>query len=68
MVTSRRDLTNNLILSCLLFAVLGGMTWAVRGSSGYGGWLGSAFAGVTWETAWWFVARNPSVYSMRFNQ
>ncbi len=60
MTTSRRDLTNDLILPCLLFAVLGGMTWAVRGSSGYGGWLGCTFAGVTWGTAWWFIARDRS--------
>jgi hypothetical protein len=56
---SGRDLTHNLILPTLLFAVLGGMTWAVRGCSGFGASAGCIFAGVTWGTAWWFIARDP---------
>ncbi len=58
MIPPKRNLTNDLLLPCLLFAVLGGMTWAVRGSSGYGGWIGCTFAGVTWGTAWWFISRD----------
>ncbi len=56
--TQQQDLANDLLLPCLLFAVLGGMTWAIRGCSGYGAWEGCIFAGVTWGTAWWFIARN----------
>ena len=55
-----RDLTHDLVLPTLLFAALGGMTWAIRGCSGYGGSMGCVFAGVTWGTAWWFIARDPS--------
>ncbi|MGO8926825.1 MAG: hypothetical protein ACLQU3_08045 [Limisphaerales bacterium] len=54
-----RDLTHDLLLPTLLFAALGGMTWAVRGCSGFGGEMGCIFAGVTWGTAWWFIAREP---------
>src|SRR5205823_13581887 len=54
-----RDLTHDLILPALLFAALGGMVWAVRGCSGFGAMQGCIFAGVTWGTAWWFIARDP---------
>ncbi|NLF56011.1 MAG: hypothetical protein GX580_00055, partial [Candidatus Hydrogenedens sp.] len=53
----QRDLTHDLVLPTLLFAALGGMTWAVRGCSGYGAMAGCMFAGVGWGTAWWFIAR-----------
>lgn len=56
----RRDLTHDLFFPTLLFAALGAMTWAVRGCSGYGGSMGCIFAGVTWGTAWWFIARDPA--------
>jgi hypothetical protein len=56
---SQRDLTHDLVLPTLLFAALGAMTWAVRGCSGFGGTNGCIFAGVTWGTAWWFIARKP---------
>jgi hypothetical protein len=47
------------VLPTLLFASLGGMTWAVRGCSGFGAVAGCVFAGVTWGAAWWFVAQSP---------
>ncbi len=56
---------HNLILPTLLFAALGGMTWAVRGCSGYGAVNGCVFAGVTWGAAWWFIARDPSARQSR---
>lgn len=56
--TSRRDLAHDLLLPTLLFAALGGMTWAVRGCSGFGGSDGCIFAGVMWGAAWWFIARD----------
>ena len=54
-----RNLANDLVLPTLLFAALGGMTWAVRGCSGFGALNGCVFAGVTWGAAWWFIAREP---------
>ncbi len=57
---NERDLTHDLVLPTLLFAALGGMTWAVRGCSGYGASAGCIFAGVTLGAAWWFIARDPS--------
>jgi hypothetical protein len=60
MNNSQRDLLHDLFLPTLLFATLGGMTWAVRGSSGFGAMNGCVFAGVTWGAAWWFIARDPS--------
>ncbi|MDZ4859648.1 MAG: hypothetical protein SGI88_11765 [Candidatus Hydrogenedentes bacterium] len=64
---SARNLKNDLVLPTLLFAALGAMSWAVRGSSGYGGSDGCIFAGVLWGTAWWFIAREPrAVQSRRY--
>ncbi|MBU6399726.1 MAG: hypothetical protein KGS61_05360 [Verrucomicrobia bacterium] len=57
--THSRRLGQDLVLPTLLFAALGGMTWAVRGCSGYGGMDGCLFAGVTWGAAWWFISRQP---------
>ncbi len=54
------DLVHDFFLPILLFAALGGMTWAVRGSSGYGSAKGCIFAGLMWGAAWWFIARNPA--------
>src|SRR5271157_2735647 len=56
---SPRDLTHDLILPALFFAALGGLGWAVRGCSGFGGMDGCIFAGVLWGAAWWFIAREP---------
>lgn len=66
MTESRRlDLAHDLILPTLLFAALGGMTWAVRGSSGFGTVWGCVFAGVMWGVAWWYLAREPSAEQSR---
>ncbi|HET6323147.1 MAG TPA: hypothetical protein VFG04_00495 [Planctomycetaceae bacterium] len=56
---SRTDLVRDLVLPTLLFTALGGMTWAVRGCAGFGAWKGCVFAGVTWGTAWWYLAHDP---------
>ena len=61
------DLLHDLILPTVLFAALGGMTWAVRGCSGYGALAGCTFAGVTWGAAWWYIARdNAAAQSRRY--
>jgi hypothetical protein len=56
---TRHSLAQDLVLPMLLFGAIGGMTWAVRGSSGFGAAAGCIFAGVTLGTAWWFIARDP---------
>ena len=51
----RHVLAHDLLLPTLLFAALGGMTWAVRGCSGFGAVPGCIFmAGV----AWWHLLGN----------
>jgi hypothetical protein len=55
-----KDLANNLVLPTILFAALGGMSWAVRGTRGFGGGAGCIFAGVLWGVAWWYLARSTS--------
>lgn len=60
MNSRRNDLTHNLMLPTLLFAALGGMSWAVRGCSGFGGSAGCIFAGVLWGAAWWYLAYDPA--------
>jgi hypothetical protein len=55
----RTSLTTDLFLPVLLFGALGGMTWAVRGCSGFGSVLGCVFAGLTWGVAWWYIAQVP---------
>jgi hypothetical protein len=62
---ARADLAHNLFLPTLLFVCLGAMAWAVRGCSGFGGMDGCIFAGVTWGTAWWFIAQQPDSRPLR---
>jgi hypothetical protein len=57
--STRPDLANDLVLPTVLFAALGGMSWAVRGCRGFGGGAGCIFAGVLWGAAWWYCAREP---------
>ncbi len=52
----RRGLVEDLVLPTLMFTALGGMTWAIRGCSGFGASAGCIFAGVTWGAAWWYLA------------
>ena len=56
---SRHDFVHDLVLPTVLFAALGAMNWAVRGTRGFGGGAGCIFAGVMWGAAWWFCARDP---------
>ena len=59
------NLADDLILPVVLFMALGAMTWAVRGSSGFGAVNGCVFAGATWGTAWWFISRVPAGHQPR---
>ena len=54
----RCDLTHDLFLPTLLFMAMGGMTWAVRGCSGYGSTAGCIFAGVMWGAGWWYLSHD----------
>jgi hypothetical protein len=54
----RQDLAHDFVLPALLFAVLGAMTWAVRGCAGAGGMNAHVAPGLTWGAAWWFLARD----------
>ncbi len=63
--TRTSGLLHDLVLPTFLFAALGGMTWAVRGCSGYGAVNGCVFAGVTWGAGWWFIARDPGAKQSR---
>jgi hypothetical protein len=64
-ISGTADLAHHLVLPTILFMALGGMTWAVRGCSGFGAMNGCVFAGVTWGAAWWFIARDPSRHQTR---
>ena len=57
--------TYDLFLPTAMFGALGGMTWAVRGCSGFGAVAGCLFAGVMWGTAWWYMAHEPSGKQVR---
>jgi hypothetical protein len=59
------SLTYDLFLPAGMFAALGGMTWAVRGCSGFGAVAGCLFAGVMWGAAWWYMAYEPSGKQVR---
>jgi hypothetical protein len=64
-MNARSNLAHDFLLPTLLFAVIGGMTWAIRGCSGFGAAAGCLFAGVTLGTAWWFIAREPGADRQR---
>ncbi len=53
----RVDLTLDLLLPTLLMMAFGGMTWAVRGCSGYGTVAGCTFAGMMWGVGWWYLGK-----------
>jgi hypothetical protein len=56
----RNDLTHDLVLPSLLFAALGAMTWAVRGTAGASAMNAHIAPGLTWGAAWWYLARDPA--------
>ena len=41
-----------LLLTMLLFGGIGGITWAVRGTNGWGGVQGTLIPGMTWGVLW----------------
>jgi len=45
----------NLGLPTLLFGSVGAITWAIRGSSGWGGIDGTVVPGMTWALLWYYL-------------
>ncbi|TWU13691.1 hypothetical protein CA54_25260 [Symmachiella macrocystis] len=49
--TSMREV----VLVSLVFAGMGAITWAIRGTAGWGGMDGTLVPGLTWGLLWWYV-------------
>lgn len=47
--------TREVWLTMLVFGGPGAMTWAIRGTSGWGGIDGTVVPGITWGILWWYV-------------
>ncbi len=43
------------LLASLVFASVGAITWAVRGTDGWGGIDGTIIPGMAWGILWWYV-------------
>lgn len=39
-----------------IFGLMGAFFWAIRGTSGFGGWNGGLFAGLGWGILWYFFS------------
>lgn len=50
-----RWLYSELFLPALLFGSVGGITWAIRGTTGWGGMDGTLVPGMTWGILWYYV-------------
>ncbi len=50
-----RPLTHELWLPMLLFGSLGAITWAIRGTDGWGGIDGTLLPGLTWGLLWYYL-------------
>lgn len=42
-------------LTMLVFAAVGAVTWAIRGTNGWGGIDGTLIPGLSWGILWWYV-------------
>ncbi|QDT51362.1 hypothetical protein Pan258_54510 [Symmachiella dynata] len=49
--TSMREV----VFVSLVFAGMGAITWAIRGTAGWGGMDGTLVPGLTWGLLWWYV-------------
>jgi hypothetical protein len=45
----------DILLPCLLFGSIGAMTWAIRGTNGWGGFEGTVISGMTWGLLWFYI-------------
>lgn len=53
----RPDSLRDLALTMLLFGSMGAITWAIRGTSGWGGIDGTIVPGMTWAMLWYYLCR-----------
>ena len=51
-ISRKQQLLQKYFYPILLFGGLGGLTWAIRGSSGWGGFDGALIPGLTWGLIW----------------
>jgi hypothetical protein len=47
--------TGEIGFATLVFASMGAITWAIRGTNGWGGIDGTIVPGMTWGILWWYV-------------
>ena len=47
--------TREVVFAMLVFASVGAITWAIRGSNGWNGIDGTIVPGMTWGILWWYV-------------
>jgi hypothetical protein len=53
---SSKSFIIKLALPMLLFACLGGVTWAIRGTGGWDGIQGTILPGLTWGILWYYLS------------
>jgi hypothetical protein len=58
--SNRTDCVHDFVFPTLLFAALGAMTWAVRGTAGASAMNAHIASGLTWGAAWWYLAHDPA--------
>ncbi len=51
-----RSIIYELLLPILLFGSMGAITWAIRGTSGWGGVDGTVLPGLMWGVLWYYLA------------
>lgn len=54
---------SELLLSMLLFGSIGAITWAIRGTAGWGGVDGTIVPGFTWALLWYYLANRKGIDS-----
>jgi hypothetical protein len=50
-----RTAIGEILFVMLAFASMGAITWAIRGTSGWGGIDGTIVPGMTWGMLWWYI-------------
>lgn len=51
----------DLLLAMLLFGSMGAITWAIRGTSGWGGIDGTIVPGLTWGLIWYYLCQRKGI-------
>lgn len=54
--TGNRSMLYELLLPILLFGSMGAITWAIRGTAGWGGVDGTVLPGLMWGLLWYYLA------------